>query len=302
MNHEDIKDWMKATALAIFTLILFLLTSCVGGAGDPLSNRATADALIRQAEYQEDALTATAQAPIVQITETAAAMFVEQQYWTATAQSIQQTQMSSFTQTAFSWTPTPNATSTAMFMALNAQATQTQLGLERQQIKNQFEAILPGVTVVTVLLAFILVLMWASRLMRFRPATVGADGRIVPILDIVEGTFTDIERSPNYRGETFDDWINRWLMERLNMKPQLQPVTPERQDSTTQRAQLTDLATRTANNSSIRRAVANEMEKHLSTSNLESRFKVLGPGDAPSGIIDDEIMNVLDAEWKEVQE
>src|SRR6266498_5335092 len=87
-------------------------------------NRMTAAAALQQAQWQEQALTATAGAPIVHITETVAAMAIQQQYWTVTAQSIQETQIAAQTQTAMSWTPTPNATSTAAFALLNAQSTQ----------------------------------------------------------------------------------------------------------------------------------------------------------------------------------
>ena len=144
-------------------LVLLALTACVPTTQaqrdlftDAQSARGTADAALQQAQYQERFLTATAEAPIVHITETAAAqsvqstsvaqsMVIEQQYWTATAQSIQETQTAAMTHTAMAWTPTPNATSTAVFAALNAEGTQIannvardNLELERQQYTNNF--------------------------------------------------------------------------------------------------------------------------------------------------------------------
>jgi len=308
----------------ILVLLLTFLTALAGCApvssetqrdlySDAQNARATADAAKDLAEYQERFLTATAEAPIVHITETAAAMAIQQQYWTVTAQSVRDTQTSALTQTAMAWTSTPNATNTAVFAALNAEGTQIannvtrdNLELERQAYTNNFWAILPGITFAIVAGVLIMGVIWVSRRERYRPATVDARGNVLPILDVVDGTITDVDRNPNYRGLLSDNLLKRWLETKLQLPATVPDVTAARQDATTQRDQLLDLSSRGLPESgqkaeSRKRLAGQEMTRQLATPNLESRFKIMTD---PSNldVIDGQIIDVLDHEWKEAEQ
>lgn len=245
MNSKQ-KEYWKMSRL---WLIVLLLTSCGTPSSPDLfsssqSNRATAQALEQQAQYQEMFLTATAEAPILSITSTAAAFAMQQSYAEATSTAGAQTQSAGMTATAQSWTTTPNATSTAMFLALNAQSTQTALSLQRQETSNAFWAIAPGIAAILLAGVLILALIWTSRRERYRPAVVDERGRILPMFDFVEGSVTDPERMPNYRGDMKDDLIKQLLMKYLELKSSLPDVTAERQDQVTARSQMIDMATR----------------------------------------------------------
>lgn len=306
MDPRDIDALRQALRWLVAGVIIWFLTSCTTADpyGNPMSNRMTADAALQLAEYQEHAMTETAQAPIINLTQTAAGLIV------------QQTQVSiDMTSTAVLWTPTitptstPNAEATIKAAEVIATVTAINLKAERDIKTNNLKAFWSYVAGTAVLIMVVFGGYVVFKRFSYKSADVDESGKVRPVISVIDGTVTEIERMPNYRGTMANDDVIKqmfiqWFEQRfgVELKPSLPPITPERQDSTTQRAQLTDLATRTSNNSSIRRAVANEMEKHLSTSNLESRFKVLGPGDSAGEIIDDEIMNVLDAEWKEVQE
>lgn len=232
-----------------FLFLVLFLTGCVAPPTGDLftgaqSSRATSDAALQQAYYQEQFLTATAQAPIINITSTAAAFAMEQSYAQATSAAGAQTQVAAMTVTAQSWSPTPNAESTAMFLALNAQSTQTALALQRQEISNQFNAIRDGVILIFGLLVVSVFVMLIVRRERNKPATVDERGRIIPILDTVHGTIVDIERMPNYRGSMIESLFEQWLRKRLDLPNQLPAITAERQDIVTARAQMVDMATR----------------------------------------------------------
>jgi hypothetical protein len=297
---------------------LLLLTACVSApAGSPdlysdaVSSRSTADAALQQAQAQELFLTATAQAPIIRITETAAGLVYQQQMWSATAQSVQGTQVSAMTQTAMAWTPTPNATQTAVFVMLAAEGTQIannterdKLALERQRDINDFKAKLPAYSFAIVVLVLAIVLMFVSRRERYRPIPVDTRGNPMPMLDVVEGTATDVDRNPNYRSDLRDDLVKQWLRRRLDLPPLLPEITAKRQDETTQRDQLLDLGTRglpggTQNQSAAKRLAGQEMTRQLSDSNLQSRFRILDEETSQLNAVNGEIDQVLDNDWEE---
>ena len=302
-------------------VLFILLAACVSApAGSPdlysnaQSSRATADALLQQAHYQEQFLTASAEAPIIRITETAAAVVVQQQYWTTTAQSIQATETAAMTQTAMAWTPTANATQTAVFVMLAAEATQIannaerdKLELERQRDSNDFWARVPIYSFAMIGLVLAIVLTFISRRERYRPVPVDARGNPLPMLDVVEGTATDVDRNPNYRSDLRDNMWKQWLRKKLELPPLLPEVTAKRQDETTQRDQLLDLGTRglpgsNQNQSAAKRLAGQEMTKQLSDSNLQSRFRILNEENPQLSAVNGEVVQVLDNDWKEANE
>lgn len=242
------------------------------------SSRRTAEALNQQAAWQEQALTATAQAPIIRITETAAAVAVGETLAQSTNVAGAQTQAASWTQTAVWWTPTPNLTSTAAAAQLQAEnqilannVERNNLELRRQQILNQFYADAVAFSWVILVLVIAIVLIWISRRQRYQTMKVDARGNPLPILDIVDGEFTDVDRSPNYRGPVSRNTLIHfliWFMEkRTGMKPLLPEITAERQDTVTHRDQLVDLATRGLPDpkQDVKRAKAGEMMARLGT-------------------------------------
>ncbi len=304
----------------VFLLLLLAACATPGPAASPdlysnaVSNRATADAAIQQAQFQERFLTASAEAPIVHITETAAGMAIQQQYWTSTAQSVQSTETAALTQTAMAWTPTPNATTTAVFVMAAAEATQIAnnierdtLELQRQQAINDFKGKLPAYSFVIVVLVLAIILMVVMRRERYRPVPVDARGNPLPMLDVVEGTATDVDRSPNYRSDLKDNLIKQWLRKKLELPPLLPEVTAKRQDETTQRDQLLDLGTRGLPGSAVgsaaaRRLAGQEMMKQTAASNLENRFRILDDENAQLNAVNGEVIQVLDQDWERAKQ
>jgi len=309
---------VKRIVLATFFL-LSLLPACAPASSPDLysssqSSRATADAALQQAYYQEQFLTASAQAPIVHITETAAAMAIQQQFWTSTAQSVQSTQVAAMTQTSMAWTPTPNATMTAVFVMAAAEGTQMannierdKLELQRQQDINDFKGKLPAYSFVIVVLVLAIILMVVIRRERFRPVPVDARGNPQPMLDVVEGTITDVDRNPNFRGDLRDNLWKQWLRKKLDLPPLLPEITAKRQDETTQRDQLLDLGTRglpggSGQSMAAKRLAGQEMTKQLSDSNLQSRFQILNEENPQLNAVNGEVVQVLDQDWERAKQ
>jgi hypothetical protein len=257
---------MKKTAIGLFCLWIFL-ASCApavpynqmpGGGGDLYSsasgNRMTADAALRQAQWQEDALTQTAQAPIIRITETAAAVQVQSTQAAGTTTAGVQTQAAALTATAILWTPspiptaTPNLTATLDAIAIEAAQTQTTLLLEREEQNNEFNRLKGPIALVLAALMIVYGMIHITRRQRFRPLETDARGNVLPQLDIVEGTVTDMDRSPNFRASAKNDWklriLAHWVKKNWGVELLLPEVTAKRQDDVTFRDQMTDLATR----------------------------------------------------------
>lgn len=302
-------------------IIILILTVALAGCTTPSGTtpqdllvsaeqaRLTADAAQVIAESQARYLTATAEAPIMRITETAAAFAMEQQYWTATAQSVSSTETAAMTHTAAAWTPTPNATSTAVFAALNAQGTQIannlerdRLELERQQKNNEFWRLMPGISFAVITLMAIMFGFVYVRKQRYQSASVDERGNVLPIIDVVDGQVTDVDRNPNFKAALGTGIQQRLLEQRLQLPPTVPSVTAERQDAATERDQIVDLATRglPLQGDNGRKKVAEQaMAGRLSDANMQNRFKLLDGATSNLDVIDGEIIKVLDAEWKE---
>lgn len=293
--------------LSIFIPLLLLLAACGGQAGGPdlfveaARNRATADAAQLTATWQEKLLTATARAPILEITQTAAALSVvgTQQviYGTATAQA---------------WTPTPSPSPTTDFTATvsaaQAIAISTQIAnntardnlqLEREKSLNNFYAQLPVMLFVVLMVGLMIGVVWVARRERYKPVPVDGLGNPLPVIDVVEGTITDIDRSPNHRTQLGEHLARRWLGKRLGLLPLLPPVTAERQDATTARDQMIELATRGAPGPARAQVTAGEL---TAQPNLQQRFRILPEGGEHLDILDGEIIQVLDEDWRRSNE
>lgn len=312
----------KRFLFILLFLLVAVLASCVPASSQDLyssanSARTTANAALQQAQIQEMFLTATAEAPIIRITETAAALVVQEAQAQSTSAAGIQTQAAGWTVTAQWWTPTPNATATAGFAQLNLQQTQAanqsardMLQLEREKYTNNFWAILPGISFAIVAGVLIMGVIWISRRERYKPMKVDARGNLLPMIDFVEGTITDPDRMPNYRGSMSNEVLVRmltwWMEKKFGMPPLLPEITAKRQDEMNQRDQLLDLASRGlpepgAAKKEAKKLAGQEMAKQLSISNLQGRYQVLDGSTNNLEVIDGQIIQVLDQEWKEAE-
>jgi hypothetical protein len=201
------------------------------------TNEASAD----QMALLSGQLTATAQAPIVAITSTAAALSVAQ---TMAADAR--------TSTAISWTATPSATFTPIPTAtVNLQATvdtakanaETQklandvvkdnLSVERAQNTNTILSWAPYVIGLAVLLVLIMAGVAMAMRLSITANPIDAKGNPMPMINVVNGVAWDIDRSPN--GLT---------IAKPSYLKQLPAITAARQDATTARDQAIDAIAR----------------------------------------------------------
>jgi hypothetical protein len=134
--------------------------------------------------------------------------------------------------------------------------------------------------------------------------TVDARGNPIPIMDTVDGQVTDVDRNPNYRGGMRNDSIfEQWLRQKLLLPSPMPMLTAPRQDATTQRDQMVDLATRglpgtpASGQATAKRLAGQEMARLTDGGSLEGRFRYLENGENLS-ILDGEIVKVLDADWR----
>lgn len=209
----------------------------------------TAEAARAEADLMAARLTATAEAPIIHITETQAAWALAQEQSLATETAAIKTQSAQYTSTAMSWTPTasltptPNMTST--IAAVNAQATaaisanniaRDDLSVERDRMVNpiraaSFWALLIVVTIVGVMFC----ISWAKRLAVIA-IPLDARGNPHPMMNVIDGVAFDADRMVNGVLAT----------QRKDVLKRLPSITAERQDIVTERDQMVDMRTRSA--------------------------------------------------------
>ncbi len=231
---------MKRVLFLFFLIILAACAPAVSTATqqdlflDAARSRSTEDTARQRAQLQEGMLTATAQAPIVHLTETAAGLIAMQ-----TQQSID------WTSTAVQWTstpspvptttpsPTPNATMTVVFA--NVQSIQTQVVLkgERDQMTNAGRAMLWYAIAIAAMFVGIAAAYVYIKRAAFVPTPTNEQGRAQPMLNVLDAVSWDIERSANGVVGTNQKFLK-----------QLPPITAERQDLVTARSQMVDLSTR----------------------------------------------------------
>ncbi len=198
------------------------------------SSRGTADAALQLAQLQESMLTATAQAPIVHLTETAAGLIAMQ-----TQQSMD------LTSTAVRWTPTaspvptntpsptPNVPMTSTVAVVQAIQTQTVLKVQRDEMTNKARSIFWYVLAAVVLIVGLAYAYVHVKRLSFMVIPVNEQGRSHAMLNVIDATSSDIERSANGVAG-----VNTKFMK------QLPAITAERQDQVTARSQMVDMATR----------------------------------------------------------
>lgn len=191
----------------------------------------TAEAAQNKADYYSGVMTFTAQAPIVAITQTSAAM------------AFMQTQVSvNYTATAMAWTPTivpsatPNAMATVQMAQAQMQATVaandaelSNKAVERAESTNFIRSISVYVIgLVGLVMLAMFAVTWAKRL---AVLTVPVDerGRHAQFVDVIEGVAVDMGRAAN----------GAMSLRGKDLAKLLPVISAERQNETTARAQVT---------------------------------------------------------------
>ena len=208
-----------------------VLSGCSASAIDPALAAQQAQS---QAEYYSMVATGTAQAPIIHITETGAAylFLMTENAINASATAAQFTATPSplptITQTA-----TPNATTTAIFNASRAESTLMALDVEQAEITNTMNAVMGYAIVFVAMIVTVLYAYTHLKRLSLTPNPVDERGKAMPMINVLDGTAWDIERSANGMIGTAQKYL-----------AQLPMISAERQDLVVSRAQLVDVSTR----------------------------------------------------------
>lgn len=249
---------MKKIITAI--LMAYLITACGSPTAMPAtapvdpfvaldSAQKTAAAAQDQAQTYSRQLTATAEAPIIEITQTAAALVVAQTQSSinATATAMQWTPTSTFTPTVQP-TATPNATATIISEQTNAEIKRIQQQTERGELANKFWAIILPLFLLAVIVLIAYAAITYSRKQDVQVIERG-NGDAPLMFSLSKRQVIDMDANPNYRGgfeeSLLRSMLEHYLKQKLGMQPTLPLITEERQDMVKGRDQLTDLKTRT---------------------------------------------------------
>lgn len=213
----------------------------------------TAEAARSEADFYSRQLTATAEAPIIAITSTAAAFQMQQEFAHATQVSQMATETAAMTSTAMSWTPTANATATMVAIQIQAEGTMMANQLEMNNLKVARERQMNTAKamswyVVGLAFLFVALMFGIGQARKTSVFVVPSDDRGNPQPVLVDGIVMDIDRAPNGMMQASGSFLK-----------QLPAITAERQDVVTGHDQMIDLKTRSA---AIRRLEAN-MRKAL---------------------------------------
>jgi len=275
-------------------LVAGLLVGCGVASGQPsavstvdpfvaLANeQATNQASEQKIELLSSQLTATAEAPIVAMTQTAADFAMLKQYAEATSQAGLMTQTAAMTQTAQSWTPTvvptntANLTSTMAVLELSATAQSMENAVARERSTNTVRAIgTYAVALVLLIVVVMFALAGAFRISKIQSKT-DERGKVMPLLDVVNGVVVDVDRLANGAAQMTPTYLK-----------QLPVVTPERQADVTNRAQLVDMYTRRNSSSAMKQLMANQQQvlpkPHSTMSEIESKLFPLPSWDIANG-------------------
>lgn len=223
-----------------FMLLFLFLAACASSSPtpDPYVGLALAEA---EAARYEGQLTGTAQAWAMQ-----------QEYWTATAQSWTPTPSLTPVPTStptITFTPTVNATGTMMVEVMIAEIKDIHLETERKSRTNSLLAAAPYIVGFLALgLAVFLGVVWVKRLSMVPTPIHDGTGKPLPMLNVLDGVVVDVDRMPNGMGQMTPKYMRA-----------LPLITAERQDRVTNTAQLVDMKSRTKVTNA---AVAKLLETH----------------------------------------
>lgn len=251
--------WNVLAGLGLFcvlVLIAMLLSGCVpatsinapiapnvlavGAQQTAQAAQDQADQYYAQAAATAQAQTAIAFAPFAAGTQAAADLEIQRMFGEATITSAAYTQVAAATITAGSWTPTPNATQTAVFAASYMEATkQANLAIEdnqriaRGEINNKMRAVI-GYAVAFILSIIGVIYAYVRlKLLAFMPNPIDERGKAQPMIEVINAISWDIEKATNGMIGATQKFLE-----------QLPQITAERQDRVTAGSQFVDLNTR----------------------------------------------------------
>lgn len=215
---------MRKNVLLIFTAML--IAACAPTTSAPVDPYVG----IVQAQQEQEFYAA-------QLTGTAAALEMQKVYWTATAQSWTPTPSLTPVPTAtptITFTPTVNATGTMMVERMNAEIKDIHLETERKSRTNSLLAAAPYIVGFLALgLAVFFGIVGVKRLSMVSTPIHEKTGKPLPTLNVIDGTWMDIDRLPNGVGQAAARFLKS-----------LPAVTADRQDPVTARAQMVDMRSR----------------------------------------------------------
>lgn len=203
-----------------------------------------ADTFNAQASATSQNLTVTAYAPISQMTQVAAELQIQQMYGAATTTAAVATQVAGVTQTAVSWTPTPNLTATVAVQAFLVQKDIDDKAAERREFNNGFWAWATPILFVLFVALVIIAVLTVIRHFRRKPIARDENGKTQPILDSTTGEYLDLSASPNYSHITkslFEQIVIQWLEKKYGFVPAQPHISIARMDHVKDREQDIEL-------------------------------------------------------------
>lgn len=189
-------------------------------------------------------LTAVAYAPIATMTQAAAELQVQRMYAEATTTSAVATQVAGVTQTAISWTPTPNLTATVAVQAFLVQKDIDDKAAQRREFNNGFWAWATPILFILFVAGVIIAGLTVIRHLRRKPVARDENGKTQPMIDNVTGDYIDLSANPNYAHITkslFEQIVIQWLEKKYGFVPNMPRVTVERMDTVKEREQVIEI-------------------------------------------------------------
>lgn len=253
--------------MLLFVVLSFVFFACASPptSVDPYvmveSAQRTSEAAQNQADFFGSQLTATARAPIVGYTSTAAAVSIAQTEAIGTVTFAAYTKSAQETEIASLWTPTPvpthtpDITATVVYAMVQAEGTKmanetelNNLKIKRVQMSNTFWAVFLPILLLCLLIAAGYVGITLSRSFRKHIVQRDEKGDSPLIMDIVNGQLIDLDANPNHstygNKSILEHAFEQWLSRKFGYIPQLPAITSERQDLVKERDQITDFHVR----------------------------------------------------------
>jgi hypothetical protein len=260
LEGTNMKNKLQVTSLMIAAL--FMLGACVPAVP-------TIDPFLVVAQAAK--LTATAEAPMIALTQQMANLSISQtqtaDYRTSVALSFTPTPSVTPTITStptITATPTINITGTLAVEKMNADIETIRLDVENARSTNTIRATAPWVLLTIVVVLMVIGFYVAMRRASMMSIPVDERGNIRPMFDVVEGVAVDADRMTNAAMPT----------RRRDVIKLLPAITAERQDVVTARDQAVDMQTRMPRRLPVKQNVPMLDAPELPAFNLAETFPV----------------------------
>lgn len=208
-----------------YIFIFMLLSACAPGATPTVDPYVGVIKAQQEAQWYAGQLTGTAEAFHRQVV----GWTVTAQSWTPTA-SLTPAPTSTPTVTL---TPTVDVTGTLAVEMMQAEVTAIHLETERKQATNSALALAPYIVGALALSLALFIGFIAAKRLAYVPTPLHESNKPQPILNVLDGVVVDVDRLANGAGRLNAEWVKA-----------LPAITAERQEATTNRAQLVDMRTR----------------------------------------------------------